>query len=161
MNNVTYSPIGVVHSPYKEPKNMPIQTIACKGIKGTVEVFPKYVEGLKDLEGFSYIILLCHLNLAKEYSLIVKPFLDDKVHGVFATRSPSRPNPIGLSIVRLTKIEQGILFIENLDIVDNTPLLDIKPLVPAFDNRRTNRIGWLKGKIDNMPSKISDTRFSN
>jgi tRNA-Thr(GGU) m(6)t(6)A37 methyltransferase TsaA len=160
MKRVTYTPIGIVHSPYKEPKNMPIQTISSKGVKGTVEVFPEYIEGLKDLEGFSYIILLCHFNLAKDYSLTVKPFLDDHFHGVFSTRAPSRPNPIGLSIVHLIGIEQGKLLVEDLDIVDNTPLLDIKPLVPAFDNRRTSKIGWLKGKITKLPSKTSDSRFA-
>ena len=138
---------------------MPIQPVACKGIHGAVEVYPKYVEGLKDLEGFSHIMLLYHFNRTKEYSLTVKPFLDDNDRGVFATRAPSRPNPIGLSTVRLNKIENGTLFIEDLDILDNTPLLDIKPFIPAVDNRRTNKIGWLEGKSDKFASAKNDGRF--
>ena len=95
MNEVTYRPIGVVYSPFKEPKNVPIQASASKGTKGSIEVNPKYAEGLKDLEGFSHIILLYHFSLVKACSLLVKPFLDDNLHGVFATRSPARPNAIG------------------------------------------------------------------
>ena len=159
MSHITYSPIGVVRSPFKEQKNMPIQTIGCKGINGTVEVFSRYTEGLKDLEGFSYIFLICHLNLAKDYSLMVKPFIDDNVHGVFATRAPSRPNPIGLSLVRLRKIENGTLFVEDLDILDNTPVLDIKPFFPTVDCRRTTRIGWAKGKINKISTAKNDGRF--
>ncbi len=154
MSAITYKPIGVVHSPFKEPKNVPIQAAASKDTKGTIEVNPEYVEGLKDLEGFSHIILLYHFSSVTGYSLTVKPFLDDKLRGVFATRSPSRPNPIGISIVRLTKIENNILHIQNLDIVDGTPLLDIKPYVPKFDCRRTTEIGWLKSKI----SKLAKTK---
>ena len=159
MIHINYSPIGVVRSPFKEQKNMPIQTIGCKGIKGTVEVFSRYTEGLKDLEGFSYIFLICHFNLAKDYSLLVKPFIDDNVHGVFATRAPSRPNPIGLSLVRLGKIENNTLFVEDLDILDNTPVLDIKPFFPTVDCRRTTRIGWAKGKINKISTAKNDGRF--
>jgi tRNA (Thr-GGU) A37 N-methylase len=140
MSHITYSPIGVVRSPFKEQKNMPIQTIGCKGIKGTVEVFSRYTE-------------------AKDYSLMVKPFIDDNVHGVFATRAPSRPNPIGLSLVRLRKIENNTLFVEDLDIVDNTPVLDIKPFFPTVDCRRTTRIGWAKGKINKISTAKNDGRF--
>jgi tRNA-Thr(GGU) m(6)t(6)A37 methyltransferase TsaA len=112
MNEVTYTPIGVVHSPFKEPKNVPIQASASKGTKGTIEVNPEYTEGLKDLEGFSHIILLYHFSLVKARSLLVKPFLDDNLHGVFATRSPARPNAIGISTVRFTRIENNILHIK-------------------------------------------------
>jgi len=156
---VTYKPIGVVHSPFKEPKGAPIQASASVGIKGTVELKAEYAEGLKDIEGFSHIILLYHFNLLKGFSLAVKPFLDDNLHGVFATRSPCRPNAIGLSTVRLIRIENNTLHVEDVDIIDGTPLLDIKPYVPKFDYRRTNRIGWFKGKISKVKETKDDGRF--
>ena len=159
MDEITYKPIGVVHSPFKEPKGMPIQAAASLGIKGTIEVNANLAEGLKDLDGFSHLILLYHLSLVKEYALTVKPFLDDKLHGVFATRSPSRPNAIGISTVRLTRIENNMLYIEDLDIVDGTPLLDIKPYVPQLDNRKTRKIGWFKGKIGKLKETRDDGRF--
>ena len=159
MSNITYKPIGVVHSPFKEPKGVPIQATASKGTKGTIEVNPEYVEGLKDIEGFSHLILLYHFSLVKTASLTVKPFLDDKLHGVFATRSPSRPNAIGLSIVRLIRIENNTLYIQDVDIVDGTPLLDIKPYVPKFDNRRTSKIGWFSGKLGKLKEAKDDGRF--
>jgi tRNA-Thr(GGU) m(6)t(6)A37 methyltransferase TsaA len=159
MSAITYRPIGVVHSPFKEPKNVPIQAAASKGTKGTIKVDPEYIEGLTDLEGFSHIILLYHFSLVKGYSLMVKPFLDDKLHGLFATRSPCRPNPIGISIVRLTKIEGNTLHIQDLDIIDGTPLLDIKPYVPKFDYRRTTKIGWFNNKINKLKTTKDDGRF--
>ncbi len=159
VKEIIYKPIGVVHSPFKEPKNVPIQAAASKGTYGTIEIYPEYVEGLKDLEGFSHIILLYHLHLIKDCSLMVKPFLDDKLHGVFATRSPGRPNKLGISIVRLTGIENGILNIQDIDIVDGTPLLDIKPYVPKFDYRRNAKIGWFKDKINKLDSAKDDGRF--
>ncbi len=159
MNSITYNPIGIVHSPFKEPKGVPIQTTASKGIRGTIEVNPEYTEGLKDIEGFSHLFLLYHFSLVKRSSLTVKPFLDDKLHGVFATRSPSRPNAIGLSIVRLTRIENNILYIQDVDIVDDTPLLDIKPYVPKFDYRKTSKIGWFRGKLDKLVEAKDDGRF--
>ena len=161
LGNIKYKPIGVVHSPFKEPKGVPIQATASQGTKGTIEVNPEYAEGLKDLEGFSHIILLYHFSLVKTASLTVKPFLDDKLHGVFATRSPARPNAIGISIVRFTGIEKNTLYIKDVDIVDETPLLDIKPYVPKFDNRRTNKIGWFSGKLGNLKEAKDDGRFCN
>ena len=120
----------------------------------------EYVEGLKDLEGFLHIILICHFHQSKPYSLLVKPYLDENLRGVFATRASSRPNPIGLSIVRLTKVEDNILHIQDVDIIDNTPVLDIKPYVPRFDQRETTKIGWLKNKINKMTSTSDDGRFT-
>ena len=159
MNKVTYRPIGVVQSPFKEPKNVPIQASASKGTKGSIEVNPKYAEGLKDLEGFSHIILLYHFSLVKTCSLLVKPFLDDRLHGVFATRSPARPNVIGISTVRLIRIENTTLYIQDVDILDGTPLLDIKPYVPKFDYRRTTKIGWFSDKISKLNETKDDGRF--
>jgi tRNA-Thr(GGU) m(6)t(6)A37 methyltransferase TsaA len=160
MSEVRYKPIGVVHSPFKKPQNVPIQAAISKGIKGTVEVARRYVEGLKDLEGFSHIILIVHFHKSKAYSLLVKPYLDENLRGLFSTRAPSRPNPIGISIVRLTKIEDNILYIEDLDIIDGTPLLDIKPYVPNFDQRKKVRIGWLRNKIERISIISDDGRFA-
>jgi tRNA-Thr(GGU) m(6)t(6)A37 methyltransferase TsaA len=163
---VTYQPIGVVRSPFKEPPGTPIQPPAAAGVAGTVELDPIYVDGLKDLDGFSHIILIYHFHLSKTSPLRVKPFMDDEAHGVFAMRGPSRPNAIGLSIVRLIKIEGNRLQIEDVDIVDGTPLLDVKPFVPQFDvpddvlAGREVRIGWLRGNVQKLPTSRDDGRFT-
>jgi tRNA (adenine37-N6)-methyltransferase len=156
---LTYKSIGVVHSPFKEPKNVPIQAVASKGISGTLEIYPEYAEGLQDLDGFSHLILLYHFHLVKDCSLLVKPFLDDQLHGVFATRSPARPNKIGISVVTLTKIEKNTLHIQDVDVIDGTPLIDIKPFVPEFDCRKTNKIGWFSDKISKLEITKDDGRF--
>ena len=157
--SIKYKPIGFIHTPFKEPKGVPIQPVAGEDIEGKVEILPDYIEGLKDLEGFSHIILIYHLHLSKKPSLLVKPYMDEKLRGVFATRAPSRPNPIGLSIVRLVKIKGNMVYIKDVDIVDGTPLLDIKPYVPEFDLREVNRIGWLEKNIYKLPSSRDDGRF--
>ena len=159
MNKIIYKPIGVVHSPFKEPKGTPIQPSIIKGIKGEVEIFPEYIEGLQDINGFSHIILIYHFHLSKKSSLKAKPFMEDKIHGIFAIRGPSRPNPIGISIVRLIKVDSNILHVENLDIIDETPLLDIKPYVPEFDKAEVTKIGWLQGNIDKLSKTKDDGRF--
>ena len=138
-----YKPIGMIHTPHELTNDVPIQPAAAKGIAGTIEIFPDYAAGLKDIEGFSHIILIYHFHLSKGYQLEVKPFLDDSKHGVFATRAPGRPNQIGLSVVILRKIDRNILHIENVDVINGTPLLDIKPYVPDFENFEDVRIGWL------------------
>jgi tRNA-Thr(GGU) m(6)t(6)A37 methyltransferase TsaA len=156
---IEYEPIGIIHTGFKEPKNMPIQPGAAKGIKGTVEIFPAYEDGLTDLAGFSHLILLFHLHHVKESKLKVVPFLDSTLRGVFATRAPSRPNSIGLSLVKLNGIEGCTLHIENVDMVDGTPLLDIKPYVSDFDEQGDVRIGWLEKKITKFRKIKSDDRF--
>jgi len=160
MNAINYKPIGVIHSPFKEPKGTPIQPTAAKGIEGMVEVFPEYAEGLKDVEGFSHIILIYHFHLSKGFSLKVKPYMDNEAHGVFAMRGPSRPNPIGISTVRLVRIEENILYIQDTDIVDGTPLLDIKPYVPEFDTRVGERVGWLEKNVYKLSLSKDDGRFT-
>lgn len=135
--------IGVIHSPFQDKAVTPIQPSRSKS-RGQVEVFPEFAEGLLDLEGFSHIYLLYYFHHSPGYSLIVKPFLDNMSHGLFATRYPYRPNPIGLSVVRLVSITQNWLEIDEIDILDQTPLLDIKPYVPEFDRRNRVRIGWLE-----------------
>lgn len=159
MKKIIYKPIGIVHSPFKDVKGMPIQSAGARGIKGTIEVNPSCVEGLKDLEGFSHIFVIYHFHRSKGYSLTVKPFMDDHLRGVFATRAPKRPNPIGISVVRLKKIKGNILHIEDVDIVDGTPLLDIKPYVPKFDVHKVEKIGWLSEKVKNVSMQKSDERF--
>ena len=159
MHEITYKPIGVIHSPFKEPKGTPIQPEGAKGIDGTVEVFPEYGEGLKDLEGFSHIILIYHFHLSKGASLTAKPFMDREPRGVFAMRGPSRPNPIGISVVRLFRIKESILHIQDVDIVDGTPLLDIKPYVPRFDVRAADSIGWLEENVHKVETSKDDGRF--
>lgn len=139
---------------------MPIQAVGAKGVKGTVEIEPEYENGLKDLEGFSHITLVYHFHLSGEYELAVKPFMDDQVRGVFATRAPRRPNPIGTSVVRLLMVQGCRLDIQDVDIVDGTPLLDIKPFVPAFDVRKAERIGWLSNKEASVENIKSDRRFT-
>jgi tRNA-Thr(GGU) m(6)t(6)A37 methyltransferase TsaA len=159
MQSIEYKPIGIIHSPFTDVEGMPIQPSGAKGAKGTVEIEPAYCSGLKDLAGFSHIYLLYHFHLARGYTLEVQPFLDNKAHGLFATRAPARPNPIGLSIVKLIKIEHNMLTIENIDIIDGTPLLDIKPYVPAFDVFNVDRIGWLSETNTGVISKKADNRF--
>jgi tRNA (adenine37-N6)-methyltransferase len=157
----TYRPIGIIHSPFKSRIGAPIQPIGAIGIRATVEIFPEYVEGLQDLEGFSHILLLYHFHLSKDFHLKVKPFLDDVKRGLFATRAPARPNPIGVSVVRLVQIEGATLSIQDIDIIDRTPLLDIKPFVPDFDNRKVERLGWLAKKAANAKKKSDDGRFGD
>jgi len=159
MGEIKYKPIGIIHSPFKEPKGTPIQPAAAKGVNGLVEVFPEYSEGLKDLEGFSHIILIYHFHLSKKSSLKVKPYMDDQIRGVFSTRAPCRPNPIGISVVRLIAIKGNKLYIQDIDIVDGTPLLDIKPYVPEFDVRAIEKIGWLERNVSKLSKSKDDGRF--
>jgi len=161
MNIITYNPIGIIHSPFKTPDNMPIQNTGAKGVKGTIELFRDYTAGLKDLEGFSHLILIYHLHLVNHSKLLVKPFMDTEERGIFSTRSPVRPNPIGLTTVKLIKISGNILFIEDLDMLDQTPLLDIKPYIPLNKNIENLNLGWLKDKIHNFEKTKSDDRFVN
>ena len=139
-------PIGIIRSPFKEGKDVPIQPRFSKD-KAEVELFEEYSEGLKDIEGFSHVILVYLFHKAKEYSLLVKPYLDDEVKGVFATRFPERPNHIGISVVKLIEKKENTLVVGGIDVIDGTPLLDIKPYVPPFDNTKEVRIGWLEGKL--------------
>ena len=139
------APIGVIRSPFLRPVGMPIQPPAAEGAVGRVEVLPEYQAGLADLEGFSHIILICHLHKASAFKLKVVPYLDTEIRGLFATRAPSRPNPIGLSVVRLLDINGRRLRIEGIDLLDGTPVLDIKPYIRDFDDETEVRCGWLDG----------------
>jgi tRNA-Thr(GGU) m(6)t(6)A37 methyltransferase TsaA len=156
-----YCPIGTIRSPFKEVKGTPIQPCAAEGVPGEVVVDPEYAAGLKDLDGFSHIILFYHFHESKGFSLEVTPFLDDQPRGLFATRAPKRPNAIGVSVVRLTKVEGNVLHILDVDILDGTPLLDIKPYVPKCDARQTDRIGWFAKNVGSIDEARADERFSD
>lgn len=152
-------PIGIIRSPFKELTGMPIQPAGAAGVKGTVEVFEEYRAGLKDLDGFSHIILLYRFHRRRGFDLHVVPFMDSEPRGLFATRAPKRPNAIGLSVVRLDRIDGGVLHIWNVDILDGTPLLDIKPYVPEFDAPVKVRTGWLETAAKTVSTRKSDDRL--
>ena len=161
MTTIEFKSIGIIHSPFKNLEGMPIQPIGARGIKGEIHLNYEYKEGLEDLDGFTHIILIYFLHLSKGHLLKVKPFLDTEQRGIFATRAPKRPNPIGISVVRLEKIENNKIYISDIDIVDGTPLLDIKPYIPNFDRHNDDeiRIGWFEDKHHNAKDKKSDKRF--
>lgn len=160
MELITLEPIGVIHSPHIHIEGMPVQPTGAIGFEGRVEVDEKYAEGLKDLEGFSHIILIYQFHKVEGYVLQLIPFMDTKPHGVFATRAPKRPNKIGFSIVPLKKIEKNILYFENADMLDGTPVIDIKPFYPKYDNQTDVKIGWLaEVKLVDITQLRSDDRF--
>jgi tRNA-Thr(GGU) m(6)t(6)A37 methyltransferase TsaA len=159
INQISFKPIGIIHTPFTELEGMPIQPSAGKGVKGHILLNEIYLDGLADLDGFSHIWILYHLHLSDSHSLKVVPFLDDQLRGVFSTRAPRRPNSIGLSVVRLNKIVSNRLDIENVDVIDGSPLLDIKPYVPEMDEVDGPEIGWLSKHSKDIHSKKSDQRF--
>jgi tRNA-Thr(GGU) m(6)t(6)A37 methyltransferase TsaA len=140
--SVIYRPIGVVRSEHTNPEETPIQPVFAEGCRGRAEILPEYADGLDDLEGFSHIYLICHLHRAGAARMTVTPFLDNAERGIFATRAACRPNPIGLSIVKLTKREGNVLHLDNVDLLDGTPLLDVKPYCARFDCILGTRNGW-------------------
>ena len=152
-------PIGIIHSPHQEAVGTPVQSSMAGGVEGTIEIYPQFAQGLKDIEGFERIWLVYWFHRAKPTKLLVVPYLDTVPHGVFATRAPCRPNPIGLSSVRLLKVQGNILHVEGLDVLDGSPLLDIKPYIPSFDGFETTRIGWCKNV--KVTSAVADGRFTN
>ena len=160
MNKIIYEPIGIIHTPFRTQQNMPIQPSGGRGIEGVVEVDARYQDGLSDLEGFSHLYLVYHLHRSRGYSLKVVPFLDTVKRGLFATRAPRRPNPIGISVVRLKRIRGNKLYFCDVDMLDGTPLLDIKPCVREFDTVGDLRIGWLEGKSKRAGKQESDGRFA-
>jgi tRNA-Thr(GGU) m(6)t(6)A37 methyltransferase TsaA len=139
---ILYWTIGIIHSEHTIEENTPIQPIYAKGCKGHVELCPEFVEGLRDLSSFSHIYLIYHFHQVRSVKLLVKPYLQDKEHGIFATRAPFRPNAIGLSLVELLSIDGNILHLDGVDILDGTPLLDIKPYTARFDLNNVKKNGW-------------------
>jgi tRNA-Thr(GGU) m(6)t(6)A37 methyltransferase TsaA len=157
---IEYVPIGVIHTPFSDTAGMPIQPVGAVGIRGTAEVRPEFASGLADLAGFTHVILLYHFHRAAAPRLTVTPFLDSVPRGVFATRAPCRPNPIGLSIVKLLGIDGTTVHLEGVDILDGTPLLDIKPYIREFDERQSARGGWVEQARGQVRDVRADGRFA-
>lgn len=151
---------GIIHTPFTTLEDMPIQPRGAKEVIGTIAVDDKFAEGLADLDGFSHIYLLYQFHMAKRTALKVIPFMDNQERGVFSTRSPLRPNHIGLSIVRIKKIEKNIITVQGIDVLDGTPLLDIKPYIAAFDEVRESSSGWMQASKKDVCKKRSDKRFA-
>jgi tRNA-Thr(GGU) m(6)t(6)A37 methyltransferase TsaA len=149
---IIYEPIGVIRSEHLAAEATPVQSVYAHGCKGRAELLPQFEDGLRDLEGFSHIYLIFHFDRAGPMRLVVKPFLQDVERGVFATRAPSRPNAIGLSVVELVRREGNVLFLDGLDILDGTPLLDIKPYTTRFDVFETASNGW-QDQVDEQTAR--------
>jgi tRNA-Thr(GGU) m(6)t(6)A37 methyltransferase TsaA len=161
MDKVEFRPIGIIHTPFKSREDVPIQSTGGQDVEGIVEVDPDYAEGLEDIGGFSHLLLVYHLHLSQGYKLKVMPFMDTVERGLFSTRAPRRPNAIGVSVVNLEKVDGNKLHIRGIDMVDGTPLLDIKPYVPTlYPSPEEIRVGWLKGKTDRMRKHRPDNRFN-
>lgn len=160
MEPISLLPLGIIHTPFQDPVGMPIQSVGAAGVPGWIELEPAYEAGLQDVAEFEYLILIYHLHRQPRASLTVTPFLDSQPHGVFATRSPQRPNALGLSVVRLVGVVGLRLDIEDVDMLDGTPLLDLKPYVPAFDVRTTDRIGWFAARVEGVYRARADGRFT-
>jgi tRNA (adenine37-N6)-methyltransferase len=156
IEEIVYRPIGIIHTQYTDKEKTPIQGCFAPGSRGHIEVYPEYLDGLKDIEGFSHLILIYHFHLAGDCQLIAKPFLDKEKKGIFAIRYFTRPNPIGLSIVRLYKVRGAVLDIGEVDMLDGTPLLDIKPYVPQFDIKESVRDGWYQKASERSQYQIEE-----
>lgn len=152
-------PIGIIHTPFRSPENMPIQPGGAADISGSIELKTEFAEGLRDLDGFSHIYLIYQFHRATRTELLVTPFMDTVPRGVYATRSPLRPNHIGMSLVKLVSIDGCTLHIRGADMLDATPLLDIKPFIPAFDHVTSARSGWMTASTTDVAAKRSDNRF--
>jgi tRNA-Thr(GGU) m(6)t(6)A37 methyltransferase TsaA len=158
MQTIQYHPIGRIVSPFKDTVGVPRQAAGARDIGGKIEVFEEFTAGLSDLDGFSHIVVVFHFHLVTSSSLTAHPPWDERDHGVFATRSPYRPNPIGVSIVRLDGVKGGVLQISGVDMVDGSPVLDIKPYIPELNPSGSVKTGWLTGKMDGMIRSCSGDR---
>jgi tRNA-Thr(GGU) m(6)t(6)A37 methyltransferase TsaA len=155
-----FKPIGILRTPYESKSGVPIQGVFDPDSEGTAEIFEAYEDGLKDVEGFSHIILIYVFHRSEGYNLVCRPYMEEGLHGVFAMRAPRRPNPIGFSVVRLLKREGRILRLAEVDMLDGSPLLDIKPFSPTFDHREGARVGWMEATFRNgRHRRVSDDRF--
>ncbi|RUT77915.1 tRNA (N6-threonylcarbamoyladenosine(37)-N6)-methyltransferase TrmO [Ancylomarina longa] len=160
MSKISFKPIGIIHTIFQTIENMPIQPMGAKGVKAKIVLQDEFASGLKDLEEFTHLILVYHFHEVKGYKLRVTPFMDQEERGLFATRAPRRPNAIGISIVQLLEIKDNVLYIEDADMLDGTPLLDIKPFFAEFDNRENTSSGWLDRKWEEKNRNLkSDERF--
>jgi len=162
MNSLNLTMIGEINTPWTTIENMPIQPHGAEGVAGTIKIYDEFVEGLTDIEGFSHLILLYKLHKVTDYELSVIPFMDKQHRGIFATRSPKRPNAIGISTVELIRREGNLLYISGVDMLNGTPLFDIKPFYEKFDNRFNTRQGWLENKDEEqIMTTRSDKRFKH
>ncbi len=162
MAEMCFTSIGTVRSPHTSREGAPIQPTGAQGVRGHIDINPEFQAGVKDLDGFSHIFVLYHCHLSQGYDLEVVPFMDTEVHGVFATRAPRRPNPIGLSVVRLLAVYSGRLDLADVDLLDGTPVLDIKPFVPDFDVPAGEvRTGWLAQNAEKAETLTADDRFTS
>ena len=159
IDTIDFTPIGVIRTPHGELENMPIPPAGARGVRGTVEIEPRFTDGLRDLDGFSHVILLYHFHASRKADLVVTPFLDTEPRGVFATRAPNRPNPIGLSVVKLVGVDGHVLTVEDVDMLDGTPLLDLKPYIPEFDGVEDVHLGWLAEVRGRSRNARADDRF--
>ena len=158
-SSIHFQPIGVIHAPSRQPSQTPIQAAGAGGNIGWIALSPQYVDGLRDIEGFSHLTLIYYFHRAAPPQLIVTPFLDTDTHGVFATRAASRTNAIGIYTLRLLSVKENLLHVDDLDVLDQTPLLDLKPFVPAFDHRDNVRVGWFAGKLGALQGRTGDARY--
>jgi tRNA-Thr(GGU) m(6)t(6)A37 methyltransferase TsaA len=158
--SISFEPIGVVHSEFQEPRGVPVQGALEPETEALLELFPEYAEGLKDVDGFSHLIVLYHFHrVGERRPLLATPFLDEVPRGIFAIRGPRRPNPIGLTVVRLIERRGRELRVGGIDMIEGTPILDIKPYIPRSDSFPEARVGWLEGKLDRPQATRSDGRF--
>jgi tRNA-Thr(GGU) m(6)t(6)A37 methyltransferase TsaA len=158
---IVFRPIGVIRTPFEDRRNIPIQPSGGRELEGRAEVFPPYIEGLGDVEGFSHVYLIYHFHLSRGYRMRVVPFLDTVERGLFATRAPRRPNPIGISVVEVAGVKGGTLHFRGVNMVNGSPLLDIKPCVGEFDLKGKLKVGWLEGKARRADGHRSDDRFGS
>lgn len=156
---IKLNPVGYIYTPYDDVEDMPIQPAGATGVEGRIVVNPEYIEGLADIEDFSHIMLLYYFHRVKNPQLTVVPFLDNEPHGIFATRSPTRPNKIGISVVKLISVDRDTLYIENIDVLNGTPVLDIKPYFIDFDHHDAYRFGWYERAFGKVKNARSDDRF--
>jgi tRNA-Thr(GGU) m(6)t(6)A37 methyltransferase TsaA len=155
-DEIIYKPIGIIHTPYTKKDDTPVQGCFSPNNQGYIELFPEYLAGLKDIEGFSHLILIYHFHKAEDFQLVTKPFLDKEKKGIFAIRYFARPNPIGLSVVKLLKTNDNILEIGEVDMLDGTPLLDIKPYVAQFDIKECVKTGWYTNASERSKYQIKE-----
>lgn len=156
---MTLEPIGTIHTPYTNLEEMPIQPSGAADTLGTLIIDPAYKEGLKDLDGFSHVYVLYHFHKATRSELLVTPFMDTEVRGVFATRSPLRPSHIGMSVTQIVSVKDNIVTLKGIDVLDGTPLLDIKPYIPQFDAVSNVKTGWMNKNKTEVSNTVSDSRF--
>ncbi len=158
--DICFRPIGYFRTPFSSPVGMPIQPAGARGVRGQIDILEEFSEGLKDLDGFSHVFVVYHLHEVGGYKLLTTPFLDVVPHGIFATRSPARPNPIGLSVLKVISVDAGTIGLEDVDVLNGTPVLDIKPYVAEFDACNADRFGWFEGNSQRAREHRADERFT-